>query len=267
MAEPNPDLRELQVLAEDIAREAVTLIRGVTAGEIEQVGTKSSAVDVVTATDQAVEVLIRDRIQRSRPQDAIIGEEGDDSAGSSGVEWIIDPIDGTVNFVYGIPAFAVSIGIQVDGKPVVGVVINAHTGTSYSAVIGGSATRDGQVIRARTPQSMGLALVATGFGYDANLRREQGAAVARLLPEVRDIRRIGSCALDLCAVAEGSVNAYVEEGPHIWDYAAGRVIAEAAGATFKVGVSPRGKPLIHCAPTGIFSDFVELLTATGFLTG
>lgn len=266
MTETGPDLRELQVLAENIAREAVALIRGVKEGEIEQTGTKSSAADVVTATDQAVEVLIRDRILRARPHDAIIGEEGDDSAGSSGVEWIIDPIDGTVNFVYGIPAFAVSIGIQVVGEPVVGVVINAHTGTEYSAILGGPATRDGQAIRARPPESMDLALVATGFGYDANLRRDQGAAVARLLPQVRDIRRIGSCALDLCGVAEGSVNAYVEEGPHVWDYAAGRVIAEAAGATFDVGVSPRGNPLIHCAPNGIFADFVGLLTTTGFFS-
>ncbi len=259
------DVIALQALALDIAREAAALIRDTQPGMIQLTGTKSSAVDVVTATDQAVEELIRARLGQSRPGDAIIGEEGADQAGSSGVEWIIDPIDGTVNFIYGIPAYAVSIGVRIDGEPTAGVVLNAATGDEYSASIDTPATRNGQQLRARTPDSLALALIATGFGYDAGLRAEQGASVARMLPHVRDIRRIGSCALDLCGVAEGSVNCYVEEGPHLWDYAAGQVIARSAGAVFAVGESPRGKPVLHCAPAALFDEFVDLLQSCEFL--
>lgn len=258
-------LIEIQSAAERIAREAVALVQDTNRAQIQPTGTKSSSADVVTATDQAVELLIRDRIAAFRPQDSVIGEEGDDSPGTSDVEWIIDPIDGTVNFIYGIPAFAVSIGIRIAGRPSIGVVVNAHTGTEYSAVAGGMATRDGQVIGVRMPESMQLALVATGFGYESTLRAQQAQDVARMLPSVRDIRRLGSCALDLCGVAEGSVNCYVEEGPHVWDYAAGQVIAESAGARFAIGRSPRGKPVLHCAPAPLFDDFVRLLDECGFL--
>jgi myo-inositol-1(or 4)-monophosphatase len=255
----------IKLRAEEIAREAVGLIRATERDQIHPTATKSSSVDVVTATDQAVESLIRERIAAFRPQDSIIGEEGEDTTGKSDVEWIIDPIDGTVNFIYGIPAFAVSIGVRISGVPTIGVVMNAQTGVEYSAMVGDAATRDGKPIRVRVPQSMELALVATGFGYDAELRGHQAQNVASMLTTVRDIRRIGSCALDLCGVAEGSVNCYVEEGPHIWDYAAGQVIAEAAGARFDVGRSPRGKPVLHCAPEPVFGEFAGLLHECGFL--
>ena len=256
---------QLQAIAESIARDAAVRVEEAPPHLAVATESKSSEADVVTATDKAVELFIREQINLARPGDSIMGEEGQDHWGTSGVEWVIDPIDGTVNFTYGIPAYAVSIGVRVDGQPTVGVVVNASTAAIYSARAGGEASRNGMRVAAREPESPGLALIATGFGYDASLRAQQGACVASLLPNVRDIRRIGSCALDLCGVAEGSVNGYVEEGPHLWDYAAGQVIAAAAGARFDIGTSPRGKPVIHAAPTGYFSYFQDLLGECGFI--
>lgn len=256
---------QLQAIAESIARDAAVRVEEAPPHLAVATESKSSEADVVTATDKAVELFIREQINLARPGDSIMGEEGQDHRGTSGVEWVIDPIDGTVNFTYGIPAYAVSIGVRVAGQAVVGVVINASTNTMYSARSGSEARCDGQVIRAREPQSPGLALIATGFGYDSALRAQQGACVAALLPRVRDIRRIGSCALDLCGVAEGTLNGYVEEGPQPWDYAAGQVIVEAAGGRFEIGRSPRGKPVPHAAPVGYFEAFQELLGQCGFI--
>ncbi|GAB2499497.1 inositol monophosphatase family protein [Corynebacterium atrinae] len=196
--------------------------------------TKSSAVDPVTIVDTLAEDVIADELQRRRPADGMIGEEGHDRASISGVSWIVDPIDGTVNFLYGISEYAVSLGAAVDGDVVAGAVVNVATSAVYSAAAGHGATleRAGSVrtLRANTLTDPAQALVATGFAYSAERRRAQAQLLTHILPQVRDIRRMGAAALDLCRVAEGSVDAYYEHGINSWDYAAGTIIAREAGA-------------------------------------
>ncbi|WP_245974852.1 inositol monophosphatase family protein [Corynebacterium alimapuense] len=201
---------------------------------------KSSAEDVVTIVDTLAEDFISDRLATLRPEDGMIGEEGSQRPSHSGVSWVVDPIDGTVNFLYGIPEYAVSIGAAVDGEVVAGAVVNVATGVIYSAGSGLGATRqcDGQITELRCSEATdpSLSLVATGFAYSAARRQAQAQLLTRVLPHVRDIRRIGAAALDLCRVAEGSVDAYYEHGINCWDYAAGLVIAQEAGA---VALTPR----------------------------
>ncbi len=193
--------------------------------------TKSSSVDVVTAADRAAEAFIVDRLSELRPDDGVLGEEGAGSKGTSGVRWIIDPIDGTTNYVYSVPSYAVSIAAEVNGELAVGVVYEPVFDRCYSAMVGGGAFKNGKPISANTDPSVETALVATGFGYLAQRRRRQAEVLVDLLPQVRDIRRFGSAALDLCYLAEGLVDAYYERGLHAWDLAAGAVIASEAGAT------------------------------------
>lgn len=217
-------------LARSLAVEAGELIQSMRAS-IDLAGdTKSSTVDVVTAADRAAEELIADRLARQRPNDAILGEEGTGRGGSSDVRWIIDPIDGTTNYVYGIPSYCVSIAVEIAGVPAVGVVYEPVAGDCYAARAGGAATKNGVPISVNQDPSLETALIATGFGYLADRRRGQAEVLLGLLPTVRDIRRFGSAALDLCHVAEGQVDAYYERGLNLWDLAAGVVIAEAAGA-------------------------------------
>ncbi|QIK77433.1 inositol monophosphatase [Nocardioides piscis] len=244
------------------------------AGGVEVADTKSSAVDVVTAADRACEELIRASLLAARPDDAIMGEEGEDHAGTSGVRWIVDPIDGTVNYLYGLPEWAVSIAAEVDGEVVAGAVINGTTGTEHAAARGAGATRDGRPIAVRrTVPPLSQALVLTGFGYRAEVRAHQAACVAALLPHVRDIRRLGSCALDLCHVADGTGDAYVEEGPQPWDHSAGALIVTEAGGRFGLlpGRLPEVVPdgpvnaLVTAAPAAAWDEFVTALRAAGFL--
>ncbi|WP_343061390.1 inositol monophosphatase family protein [Nocardioides luti] len=264
---------ELARIALDVARRAAELVRGPAAHGVTVAATKSSEVDVVTEADRASEELIRRLIGEQRPDDAFLGEEGDDVAGSTGVRWIVDPIDGTVNFLYGLPQYAVSIAAEVDGTVVAGVVLNAATGTEYVAWLdadardpgAGTATRDGDAIVVRAPAPLGQRLVGTGFNYDAGLREIQARAMVSLLPRVRDIRRLGSCALDLCHVAEGSLDAYVEEGVNLWDHAAGALVARVAGATTELTVGAGGKHLLMCAPAHGFDEFREAVREAGFL--
>jgi myo-inositol-1(or 4)-monophosphatase len=263
---------ELARLALEVARSAAELIRGRAARGVTVADTKSSDVDVVTEADRASEELIRRLVRERRPDDAFVGEEGEDEAGTSGVRWIIDPIDGTVNYLYGLPQYAVSIAVERDGEVVAGVVLNAATGTEYvahltSAGLGGAgvATRDGDPIGVRAPAPLAQRLVATGFNYDAGLRAVQARALVNLLPRVRDIRRLGSCALDLCHVADGSLDAYVEEGVNVWDHAAGGLVARVAGATTELTVGAGGRALLMCAPTHGFDEFRDAVRESGFL--
>ncbi|MGP6173019.1 inositol monophosphatase family protein [Corynebacterium sp. A21] len=208
-------------------------------GDIRQfVTTKSSAVDPVTVVDTMAEDFIADRLESLRPEDGIIGEEGSSRESVSGVSWVVDPIDGTVNFLYGLPQYAVSIGAAIDGEVVAGAVVNVVTGAVYSAARGEGATRrlgaqvrELQVNEVTDPAQV---LLATGFSYSSARRRAQAEVLTGILPVVRDIRRMGSAALDFCAVAEGSVDAYYEHGINCWDYAAGAIIAAEAGAVVKV---------------------------------
>lgn len=262
---------ELRDLAREIAHEGANLAREMQLGGIDVADTKTSVVDVVTEADRAVEQLIRDRISARRPDDAILGEEGDDLPGTSGVRWVVDPIDGTVNYLYGLPDCAVSVAAEVDGEVVAGVVVTIPTGLEYAAALGHGATRDGQPIGVRHSPPLGQRLVLTGFGYQRVVREHQAGCVARLLPEVRDIRRMGSCALDLCHVAEGSADGYVEAGPQPWDYAAGGLVLREAGGRFELldgSMTLDPHPLRNVVvgtPAGGWDTFVEALGAAGFL--
>lgn len=221
---------ELERLALELARDAAKLLLDHLGEAHTAIDTKSSATDMVSEVDRASEALIVEGIRSARPQDGILGEEGTDRAGTSGVRWVIDPLDGTTNYLYGLPGFAVSIGLEVDGITRLGVVLDPFHDEVFVARRGGGATCNGRAIAHNDCTDLGSALVGTGFGYDPARRAEQGAVVSRLLPHVRDIRRVGACALDLCWVACGRLDAYYERGPQPWDHTAGLLIAAEAGA-------------------------------------
>jgi myo-inositol-1(or 4)-monophosphatase len=261
---------ELADLALIVAREAALLVREYGDRGVDVAATKSSDVDVVTLADQAAERLIRARLLAARPDDSVLGEEGEDVTGSTGVRWIVDPIDGTVNFLYGLREFSVSIAAEVDGEVVAGVVLDAANDRAYVGYVdpvlprGGSATRDGRPLSVRGPAPVAQRLIATGFSYSAEKRAVQAAATARLLPLVRDIRRHGSCALELCHVAEGALDGYVEEGVNLWDFAAGGLIARLAGARLVVLPGAGGTDLVVCGPDHGLDELVELARSSGF---
>ena len=263
-----PDPAQLLALAVDVAQEAAALVAGGRASAAEHVDVKSSPVDVVTAVDKASEELIVARLAAARPDDGVLGEEGASRTGTSGVRWVVDPIDGTVNFLYGVPAYAVSIAAQVNGVVRAGAVVNVATGELFTATSGGGAFLSSPMLaqpvrlRGSNPVSLEQTLVATGFSYRAEQRRAQGAVVARLLPQVRDIRRFGSSALDLCTVAAGRVDAYYELELHLWDYAAGALVAAEAGVTVTgLPGRPFAEPMAIAAASSIAEPFVDLVAA------
>ena len=266
MPDPTALLDELEPLALSIAREAGALILERRVAGVEIAETKSSATDIVTAADQASENLIRDRILAARPDDSVLGEEGSQVTGGSGVHWVVDPIDGTVNYAHGIPNYAISIGVEVHGETVAGVVLNPAQGVEYTATRGGGAFRNGAPIRVAEPVELGHAVIGTGFNYRQEQRQIQARTVAALLPRVADIRRFGSCALDLCAVADGSLDGYVEEGiGGAWDYTAGALIATEAGAEVQVLTGVAGRILVTAAPRASYGAFRDLLEECGFV--
>jgi myo-inositol-1(or 4)-monophosphatase len=228
-------------------------------------GTKSSPTDVVTEMDRASEALIRQRLLATRPGDAILAEEGGES-GSGLVRWIVDPLDGTVNYVYGLADWSVSIAAEVDGVVVAGVVAAPVHGEVFTAVLGrGAWLRAGDAgpvaLRCNTGVPLSEALVATGFGYEVPRRVVQGEVVGALLPQIRDIRRNGGAAIDLCSVAAGRVDAYYERGVNYWDYAAGGLVATEAGA--RLG-GPGGRPpsssMTVAAEPVLFGELCDVLT-------
>lgn len=254
-------------LAVEVALEAADLVRTRRRSGVEVSGTKSSPVDVVTEVDKESERLISGRLTTARPGDGFLGEEGGSAESTTGVVWVVDPIDGTVNFLYGIPSYAVSIAAQVDGRSVAGVVVNVHSGERFTATLGGGAFVDGErlQVRAGEPVPLSHRLVGTGFNYVADVKRVQRAAVSALLHEVRDIRRIGSAALDLCMVACGRVDAFVEEGLNPWDLAAGGLVATEAGALLEMVPGAGGTDCVVCAPEVGFGEFRDLVARCGFL--
>jgi myo-inositol-1(or 4)-monophosphatase len=256
---------ELLELGVHTAREAGRLIQSGAARGVTVAATKSSDVDVVTESDRSAERLIRQALLDARPDDAVVGEEGDDEPGTSGVRWIVDPIDGTVNFLYGIPQYAVSIAAELDGEVVAGVVLNVATGHEYTATLGGPAQRDGVPIRVRAVVPLAERLIGTGFSYEAHQREIQAAALLHLLPRIRDIRRFGSCALDLCGVAQGSLDGYMEEGVNLWDHAAGGLIATAAGARVETDRGVGGRLIVIAAPEAGFDEFRSAIAEAGYL--
>lgn len=265
----SPSNAELADLALRVSRAAAALVRERRTGDVTVAATKSSDVDIVTEADRASEALIRERLLAERPDDGVLGEEGDDVPSGSGIRWVVDPIDGTVNFLYGLPQYAVSIAAEREGRIVAGVVLNVAQGIEYVAHLadehGPSAvTRNGAVIAVRGPAPLHLRLVSTGFNYDAGIRALQAGALAALITEVRDVRRFGSCALDLCQVAEGAVDGYFEEGINLWDHAAGGLVARVAGARMEMLDGVGGTDLVVCAPTHGFDDLAAAITRAGF---
>jgi myo-inositol-1(or 4)-monophosphatase len=233
---------DLLELACRVAVAAGRLLIG-SGGRPKVVATKSSPTDVVTDADHAAEALIRDLIGDARPGDRILGEEGGETGSGSGVRWIVDPLDGTVNYLYGLPDWAVSVAAEVDGTVVAGAVFVPRRDELFSAGLGGGAWLSSGALDWRGEDTappvrlacnadvpLDRALVATGFGYEATRRLVQGEVLAGVLPRVRDIRRGGSAAVDLCSVASGGVDAYYERGVNLWDIAAGALIASEAGA-------------------------------------
>jgi len=221
---------ELLTLASNLAVEAGRMVRDGRADRgIRDATTKSSATDMVTEFDKASETLIVSAIQAARPDDAIIGEEGTDTVGTSGISWLIDPIDGTTNFLYGLPGYAVSIAASSADGTEVGAVYVPATDELFTAVRGGGARLNGLPIRCGDTDEISVALVATGFAYDRERRARMARRVAELIPLVRDIRRFGAASVDLCFVAAGRVDVYFEEHLGPWDLAAGELIATEAG--------------------------------------
>ncbi|MFI1962618.1 inositol monophosphatase family protein [Streptomyces pathocidini] len=255
---------ELLALALEAARRAGALLRDNRPADLGVAATKTSAIDVVTEMDLASEKLITGFLAEERPDDGFLGEEGASSEGSSGVRWVIDPIDGTVNYLYGLPAWAVSIAAEVDGEAVVGVVEVPSRGETFRAVRGGGAYLGDRRLAVRPAPPLEQALIGTGFGYLTERRAAQAEVLRTLLPRVRDIRRGGSAAIDLCDVACGRLDGYYERGLNPWDYAAGALIAREAGAQTggRLG-APLSPDLAVAAGPPLFEPLQDLLEALG----
>ncbi len=261
---------ELQCVA--VATEAGRFIRDDRPAGVGVADTKSTETDVVTEMDRRSEELLHRRIRELRPEDGILGEEGAEVAGSSGLTWVIDPIDGTVNYLYDIPAYAVSVAVvvgdpQVEGawRPVAGAVADpCRRLVHHARRDGGAWTRPedlpdaGTRLTVSSERLLGKALLATGFGYSEAKRREQAETLLRVLPAVRDIRRIGSAALDLVRVADGSVDAYAEAGINAWDLAAGWIIVEEAGGVVTGAGDHPGKDLTVAAGPALVGQVADL---------
>ncbi|HET6666224.1 MAG TPA: inositol monophosphatase family protein [Intrasporangium sp.] len=277
-------IEALERICIDVALEAGRLIRDDRPRRVGVTATKSTDTDIVTVMDQRSEELLHRLIRSARPDDGVLGEEGVDVVGTSGLTWIVDPIDGTVNYLYDIPAYAVSVAVvtgdaRTDGawRPVAGAVADPCRRVVHHARRGGGAwstpepngtehVQTGELPRRLTVSSedrLGRALLATGFGYDPVVRARQADVLRRVLPQVRDIRRIGSAALDLVRVAEGTVDAYAESGINAWDLAAGwLIVEEAGGVVLGVGGHP-GKVLTVAAGPGLVEPLRALFLPTG----
>ena len=253
---PAADPSELVAIAVELAEEAGALLREGQARVRTSVETKSTGTDMVTEMDRAAEALIVDGLLRRRPDDGILGEEGSARAGTSGVRWVVDPLDGTTNYLYGFPSYAVAIGAEVDGVSVAGAVRDVVHGETFSAVAGGGAFLDGRRLHVTGPPTLATALVGTGFGYDAERRAAQGDVLRRVLPRVRDVRRAGAAAVDLCWVAAGRLDAFYEVGLAPWDWAAASLVASEAGAR----TLRRDDGLHVAAPPQLYDDLLALVT-------
>jgi myo-inositol-1(or 4)-monophosphatase len=255
---------DLLEIATMVATEAAGLARTARDSALEDVGTKSSETDVVTAADLAVERLVRRRLAELRPGEPVLGEEagGGSDGKADGVCWVVDPIDGTVNYLYGMPWYAVSLAAQVDGESVAAAVVEPASGRQWTATRGGGAYLDGRPLRVSSTTRLELSLVGTGFAYRAQWRARQAKALSGLLSRVRDIRRVGAASLDLCAVAAGWLDAFAEHGLHRWDWAGGALIAAEAGAVVQLPETDEG--MTFAATPGIAEDLLTALDETGF---
>jgi myo-inositol-1(or 4)-monophosphatase len=262
--ERDEPLAQLLDIARGAAHRAGALLRDGRPADLGVAATKTSPIDVVTEMDIAAEKLITGYILERRPDDGLLGEEGASSEGTSGVRWIIDPLDGTVNYLYGLPSWAVSIAVEKDGETVVGVVEAPMRRETYHVVLGAGAYVNGERARCRPAPPFEQALVSTGFGYRLEVRRHQAEVAGLLIPRVRDIRRAGSAAIDLCDVGCGRLDAYYERGLNAWDYGAGALFARESGAL--TGGRPGEPPtpdLTVAGVPGVFEPLQALLNDLG----
>ena len=240
---------ELVLLAEEVARAAGAIL--IQRPDSFTFTEKSSAVDFATQMDQLAESLIVKNLLAARPDDGIIAEEGAAQPSKSGVTWVIDPLDGTVNYLYGLPGWNISIAAKDKDGVIAGVVFAPTTNSFWKATKGGGAYFNNNSIKCNDPVNLNLALIATGFSYDLELRKEQGSRVQRLIPQIRDLRRNGAAAVDLCYVAMGAVDGYFESSLKEWDFAAGGLIATEAGALIsgRSGGAPDGDMVVCAGPS------------------
>jgi len=256
-----PDPRELLALAVIAAEDAAELLR-TSRPDPDAIRTKSSGTDLVTDLDRAAEARIVEQLLAARPDDGVLGEEGGERVGTSGVRWVIDPLDGTTNYVYGYPAYGVSIAAEADGQVVAAAVVDIVGQDCFTAALGHGAHGDGRPLAVSTETHLPSALLGTGFSYDATSRGRQAEALVAVLPAVRDIRRSGSAALDLCALAAGRLDGFWERGLSPWDRAAGSLIAAEAGA--RVGRLGTAEPMtLLAAPPALYDALEALLEAAG----
>jgi myo-inositol-1(or 4)-monophosphatase len=248
---------ELERIASMTARAAA---RVVTAGygQPRAIGRKTSPTDVVTQTDLRAEELVRRLLQEATPDAGLLGEEGGTTAPGARVQWVVDPLDGTINFLYGVPLFAVSIAAAVDGEIVAGAVVDVLRDEVFTGHRGGGARLDGEPIAVSSCASLPNALVTTGFSYRAEVRDLQGEVAHRLLSRARDLRCFGSAALELCWVACGRVDGYFQRDTEIWDRAAGALIAAEAGARTELPCPENGDLVIAAGPA-VFDELLAVV--------
>jgi myo-inositol-1(or 4)-monophosphatase len=258
------DPADLARLAEHVAREAGALILAARKAGVAQVGTKSTGTDMVTEHDRASERLIAKLLRDARPGDGMLGEEGSDRPSTTGITWVVDPIDGTTNFLYALPGYAVSVAAEDEHGAVAACVHAPAWGDTWVAARGQGATCNGQPVRCSTERRLSQALVATGFGYDPQERARQAAVLPALLPRVRDIRRFGAASVDLCFAGDGRVDAYFERNLAPWDLRAGALVAAEAGCmvTDFTGGPPGAQGVLAANP-GLHGPLMELLAEAG----
>jgi myo-inositol-1(or 4)-monophosphatase len=262
LAVPAPPLGELLAVAEEAARAAGRLLDERYGGPGRGVQAKSSPTDPVSEADLAAERVLRAVIAARRPGDAVLGEEGGQrEPGETGLRWVVDPLDGTVNFLFGIPQWAVSVACEDAEETLVGVVHDPLRGETFAARRDGPATRDGEPVEASRRDDLATALVATGFAYDASVRAGQARVAAQVLPRVRDLRRMGSAALDLAWTACGRYDAYYERALNPWDLAAGALLCR------RTGLEVRPLPERGSLPTGLLAAPPALADALMELVG
>jgi myo-inositol-1(or 4)-monophosphatase len=254
------DEHELLAVAREAARAAADELTRRFGRSAEGVRSKSTPTDLASEADDAAETAIRDVLARLRPHDAILGEEGG-ATGDGDLRWVVDPLDGTINFLFGIPAFVVSVACEDSSGTIAGVVLDPIRGESFAATRSGEATLNGDVLRGSERSELSTAMVATGFGYDTTMRARQASVVSRVLPRVRDIRRFGAAALDLAWCATARWDAYYERGVHTWDVAAGTLICTRAGLQVReLPASDDDPPGLVVAPPAIVDELFELVT-------
>jgi myo-inositol-1(or 4)-monophosphatase len=259
MMQPMAVAHDLLALAERAARVAGELLSTRVSREATGLAYKSSSTDPVSDADRDAETAILQLLHAERPEDAVLGEEGASASGTSGLRWVIDPLDGTVNYLYAQPAFAVSIACEDEEGTLVGVVHQPLSGETFTALRGGGAFVNGRPIAVNRPESLARALIATGFSYEPERRALQGAIAARLLPQIRDVRRAGSAALDLAWVACGRLDGYYEHGLNEWDWAGGALLVSEAGGAL------RRLPAVDGLPEGLVAGAPELVEALSAL--